>query len=64
MRGIRRGTGALRACGMPLVIAALGLFLCGLAGSAHAGSEAPPVFEWPEWQKLYGNVVRYAAHDL
>jgi hypothetical protein len=23
-----------------------------------------PFYDWPEWQKLYANLVRYAAHDL
>lgn len=24
----------------------------------------PIVYQWPEWKKLYANIVRYAAHDL
>ena len=24
----------------------------------------PPFFDWPEWKKLYANIVRYAARDL
>jgi hypothetical protein len=24
----------------------------------------PPLPQWSEWQKLYGNIVRYAGHDL
>ena len=30
--------------------------------SEHPGKTA--FFDWPQWQKLYANVVRYAGHDL